>query len=581
MTAPLVSVLMIVRVRDDHVGDAIDSVLRQTLDDLELVVVDDGADVAARDAIHARIHDGRVRALRVEAEDGSGPNAGRTVALAHARGAYIQCVDADQALLPTCLETMLHVARRHPDAGLLLWSTPEPGAWPRALSPEEVYERVFVQAAQFERPSLSVLCRREDLLAAGGFEASGPFTTDTDLVARLARRTHVVLGPPGLVFHRRRGVGDAGSPARREAAAEARTLALLRALEHDACPLPAEVRERARSRILRAALRNSVGGAIRAGHWRKGLRSLRRWRASPLDLLAAFTSAPSPAAPARASVGPVPGTLPHASDPESPATGLLSVLVLAPPGSDSATLIDAAVRLPHAPEVIVCERFTATATPRRRADESSRVRHVVAAIDSSPDELLSAGAEAASGRYLAFAEAGRSSLHPHVLEAALEALERPGMPDVAASGPLSGMVGLLRLDARDAVALEVGSNGGVLGDEPSSLLVRREAFRAARYGGFGAWDPGVLGRAARLVVGGGALLGPEGLSTRWQAGSIRAPTRFEASELVALFGATPREGWRQALHASYGELLARLTGRCRGDVEDWLLPRLTGSLSIA
>lgn len=90
---------------------SLESVLAQTLTDLEVIVVDDGStdDTVARvQRIAAR--DPRVR-LIVQPRNG-GPAVARNTALQAARGRWVTPVDADDAILPQRLERLLQHAER-------------------------------------------------------------------------------------------------------------------------------------------------------------------------------------------------------------------------------------------------------------------------------------------------------------------------------------------------------------------------------------------------------------------------------------------------------------------------------------
>ena len=101
---PRVSVVIPAYDAAETVGGAISSVLSQTYDDLEVVVVDDGS----RDATGAvaAAFDGPVR---VVSQANAGVAAARNRGLAEAHGELIAFCDADDVLLPRHLEALLAV----------------------------------------------------------------------------------------------------------------------------------------------------------------------------------------------------------------------------------------------------------------------------------------------------------------------------------------------------------------------------------------------------------------------------------------------------------------------------------------
>jgi glycosyltransferase involved in cell wall biosynthesis len=103
-SAPLVSVLVAVRDGEPFTRTALQSVLRQSVVDLELIVVDD-ASTDETPATLAAIDDPRLRVLRNDAQLGLAGSLNR--ALDEARGAYVARMDADDAAFPDWLERCL------------------------------------------------------------------------------------------------------------------------------------------------------------------------------------------------------------------------------------------------------------------------------------------------------------------------------------------------------------------------------------------------------------------------------------------------------------------------------------------
>ncbi len=115
-TAPLVSVLLAVHNGDPYLRTALDSVLRQTMADLELIVVDDASTDATPDAI-AAIDDPRLRVLRNDEQLGLATALNR--GLDEARGRYVARLDADDVALPRRLERQVARIRATPGAVIL------------------------------------------------------------------------------------------------------------------------------------------------------------------------------------------------------------------------------------------------------------------------------------------------------------------------------------------------------------------------------------------------------------------------------------------------------------------------------
>lgn len=117
MTAStLVSVLLAAHDAERFLPLAVESVLRQTHRDLELVVVDDASGDATPELL-AGVRDERLIILRNDARLGLAGSLNR--ALEHARGRYVARLDADDVAMPTRLERQLARIGRTPGTVIL------------------------------------------------------------------------------------------------------------------------------------------------------------------------------------------------------------------------------------------------------------------------------------------------------------------------------------------------------------------------------------------------------------------------------------------------------------------------------
>jgi glycosyltransferase involved in cell wall biosynthesis len=99
---PTVTVIVPYYNRARTIGRAIDSVLCQTMQDFELVVVDDASSDDLPAAMAPYAGDPRVRSVRHATN--KGPGAARNTGVAEARGRFIAFLDSDDAWLPAKLD---------------------------------------------------------------------------------------------------------------------------------------------------------------------------------------------------------------------------------------------------------------------------------------------------------------------------------------------------------------------------------------------------------------------------------------------------------------------------------------------
>jgi glycosyltransferase involved in cell wall biosynthesis len=204
-TAPRVSVVVSTHDRASLLVEAVESVLRQSLHDLEILVCDDGS----TDETAARVTAlrGPIRYLRLE-HTGS-PARARNRGIECARGELLAFLDDDDLWHPEKLARQAAALDAEPAAGVaytdarLLFSDGSLSG--TLLSAEErrsgpLFSRLLRNC--FLHPS-TVLVRRDALARAGGFDESLFISEDYDLFLRLARVTRGVCVPEPLVHVRR------------------------------------------------------------------------------------------------------------------------------------------------------------------------------------------------------------------------------------------------------------------------------------------------------------------------------------------------------------------------------------------
>lgn len=114
---PLVSVAMVTRSVERFLPEAIESILNQTLRNLEFIVVDFGSTDNSKEIIAGyAAADHRIRFVQIEQ---CGLAAARNAACALAKGRYIAIQDADDISLPERLALEVELMERLPEVGLV------------------------------------------------------------------------------------------------------------------------------------------------------------------------------------------------------------------------------------------------------------------------------------------------------------------------------------------------------------------------------------------------------------------------------------------------------------------------------
>lgn len=196
------SVLMAVHDGEAWIGEAVQSVLRQSFGEFELIIVDDGS-TDGTGSILDGCSDPRLRVVR-QPRAGLTPSLNRALRLATAP--LIARMDADDVALPERFARQLAFLEAHPDVGLLGTGCHEiapSGEVLRILTPladDAAIRRALIRENPFVHSS--VMMRREVLAAVGGYDETLPVAQDYDLWMRMSRITRMANLPEPLVLRR-------------------------------------------------------------------------------------------------------------------------------------------------------------------------------------------------------------------------------------------------------------------------------------------------------------------------------------------------------------------------------------------
>jgi glycosyltransferase involved in cell wall biosynthesis len=173
---------------------AIDSILAQTLSEIELLVIDDGStDESLAAARRAAARDGRVRVL--EMGRNLGISRSLNEGLRAARAPFVAVQDADDHSDPHRLAAQLAVLRERPDVAVV-------GSRMREVDPAGVELQARTKFACGEVnaalmrfnpiPNSSCCMRRDAVLSLGGYDPRYRYAMEYDLWLRLAEHWKLV-----------------------------------------------------------------------------------------------------------------------------------------------------------------------------------------------------------------------------------------------------------------------------------------------------------------------------------------------------------------------------------------------------
>jgi glycosyltransferase involved in cell wall biosynthesis len=200
---------------------AIDAILAQTVEDLELIVVDDGsADDSPSIARAVAERDGRVRPLALSRNVGISRSLNQAIARAAAPVVAIQ--DADDYSAPQRLERQLEALADDPGVAVVGSRMREVDGSGRALVPRTSFLHGDVRPVLMRFnpiPNSSAAFRRDPVRAAGGYDARYRYAMEYDLWLRLAE-AHGIVALDETLCTRVMGSGNVAARAERKQIAE-------------------------------------------------------------------------------------------------------------------------------------------------------------------------------------------------------------------------------------------------------------------------------------------------------------------------------------------------------------------------
>ena len=190
---PLVSVIIPTLDRPKYLAAAVNSVLRQTVQNFEVLVVDDGSSGALGPMLEA-FDDGRIRYFRHDSNRGEA--AARNTGIVNARGAYVAFLDDDDEWLPAKLSLQLERFSGCPDTVGCVYGGHEAI---RARDGQVVSRQTPTKRGDLSRellkanilgPPSTVMLTRACLDRTGLFDENITFGVDYDLWIRVAKAYH-------------------------------------------------------------------------------------------------------------------------------------------------------------------------------------------------------------------------------------------------------------------------------------------------------------------------------------------------------------------------------------------------------
>jgi glycosyltransferase involved in cell wall biosynthesis len=184
--APRVSVIMPIFNGETFLDEAIDSVMSQSVDDLQLLLCDDGStdqSVFIAQGWASR-YPGTVTCLQHPGHANRGAAPTRNLGLTAARGEFVAFIDADDVWRPRKLIEQLTILEAHPEVGMVCGTVRYWGSWSggedvlvptghvqnRVVRPPETSLQMYPLGSAAAPCPSDLLMRRDAVDAIAGFE---------------------------------------------------------------------------------------------------------------------------------------------------------------------------------------------------------------------------------------------------------------------------------------------------------------------------------------------------------------------------------------------------------------------------
>ena len=209
MSNPKVSVIMSVYNGEKYLQEAIESILNQTFENFEFIIVNDAATDKTKEILECyKEKDSRIRIITNTVNIGLTKSLNKIIK--RASGVYLARMDADDIALPQRLEKQVDFLRVHPEVGLLGTSSFEINKKGDIINKKKIpvldsdIRFALIKSNPFFHSS--VMMRKAILEKAGGYDKNIEISQDYELWFRIAKETKMANLDEFLMKRRYTGI---------------------------------------------------------------------------------------------------------------------------------------------------------------------------------------------------------------------------------------------------------------------------------------------------------------------------------------------------------------------------------------
>jgi len=185
---PKVSAVIVTYNRPNFVGDAIQSVLNQSFKDFELIIVDNGVEIPAKEIVES-FSDSRIR--YIQNNKNTGCAGGKNVGMRNMSGEFVAFLDDDDVWFPDKLELQIKAFEKNPEAGFCFTAVTQVfdhGARDSKV-PEGIgnyYEKALQKFNLFL--AVTLMIKKEVLDDIGLIDETLPSCDEAELMIRISKK---------------------------------------------------------------------------------------------------------------------------------------------------------------------------------------------------------------------------------------------------------------------------------------------------------------------------------------------------------------------------------------------------------
>jgi len=200
--SPMVSVVIPAYNAAKSIGRTLNSVLAQTFDDFEVIVVDDGSQDGTANTVLS-LQDGRIHLHRHTYNQGAA--AARNSGIHLAQGELVAFLDADDVWTRDKLAVQVRFMQDHPQTGASVtsfWYDTEEGFSLQILHQPKSWLKEFLKGCAVS-PGTTLMVRKSCYKDIGGYDKSLPRHEDLDWLLRFVQQYELgVVQRPLAIVHR-------------------------------------------------------------------------------------------------------------------------------------------------------------------------------------------------------------------------------------------------------------------------------------------------------------------------------------------------------------------------------------------